>query len=328
MKRPGEFDLIAKYFAPLAAAMPGAAGLGNDGATFAPTPGHEIVVTVDALTEGVHFLPDDPPGDIARKMLRVNLSDLAAMGARPVGYVMTTALSDRVDEAWIASFTAGLAADQKEFDIGLLGGDTTATPGPIALTLTAFGEVASGRELLRSAAKAGDLIFVSGAIGDGLLGLMALRDQIPGIAAEDRDALGVRYRLPQPRLALGVALTERGLSRCAIDVSDGLVADLGHIARQSQLAAEIRADKVPLSSAARRAIEGDPSLLLRALTGGDDYELLFTVAPDKRDAVAGLARELDLPLTEIGSMKWGEDVRVVDAHGRALTLGDSGWRHF
>ena len=178
------------------------------------------------------------------------------------------------------------------------------------------------------AAKAGDLIFVSGAIGDGLLGLMALRDQIPGIAAEDRDALGVRYRLPQPRLALGVALTERGLSRCAIDVSDGLVADLGHIARQSQLAAEIRADKVPLSSAARRAIEGDPSLLLRALTGGDDYELLFTVAPDKRDAVAGLARELDLPLTEIGSMKWGEDVRVVDAHGRALTLGDSGWRHF
>lgn len=328
MKRPGEFDLIAKYFAPLAAAMPGAAGLGNDGATFAPTPGHEIVVTVDALTEGVHFLPDDPPGDIARKMLRVNLSDLAAMGARPVGYVMTTALSDRVDEAWIASFTAGLAADQKEFDIGLLGGDTTATPGPIALTLTAFGEVASGGELLRSAAKAGDLIFVSGTIGDGLLGLMALRAQIPGIAAEDRDALGGRYRLPQPRLALGAALTELGLARCAIDVSDGLVADLGHIARQSQLAAEIRADRVPLSAAARRAIEGDPSLLPRALTGGDDYELLFTVASDKCDAVASLARELDLPLTEIGSMKWGEDVRVVDAHGRALTLGESGWRHF
>ncbi|MEX0809730.1 MAG: thiamine-phosphate kinase [Dongiaceae bacterium] len=328
MKRPGEFDLIAKYFAPLAAGMPGAAGLGNDGATFGPNPGHEIVVTVDALTEGVHFLPDDPPGDIARKMLRVNLSDLAAMGARPLGYVMTTALSERVNEVWIAAFTAGLAADQKEFGIGLLGGDTTATPGPIALTLTAFGEVATGRELLRSAAKAGDLILVSGAIGDGLLGLMALREQIPGIAAADRDALVARFRLPQPRLSLGAALSERGLARCAIDVSDGLVADLGHIAKQSGLAAEIRADRVPLSEAARHAIEADADLLPRVLTGGDDYELLFTIAPDKRDAVAGLARELGLDLTEIGSMKWGEFVRVVDAHGRALALGDSGWRHF
>jgi thiamine-monophosphate kinase len=250
------------------------------------------------------------------------------MGARPVGYVMTTALSDRIDETWLAAFAAGLAADQKEFGIGLLGGDTTATPGPTALTVTAFGEVPAGRALLRSGAHAGDLVMVSGTIGDGVLGLMALRGELGDLAQVDRDALAARYRLPQPRLALGAALLERGLATAALDVSDGLIADLGHIGEQSNLAAKIRADRVPLSPAARRAIDADPSLLSRALSGGDDYELVFTVAPDKRDAVAGLARELDLPLTEIGSMKWGEDVRVVDAHGRAMMLGDSGWRHF
>jgi thiamine-monophosphate kinase len=332
-KRPGEFELIAKHFAPLAASMPGAAGLGNDGATFVPTPGRAIVVTVDALTEGVHFLADDPPGDIARKMLRVNLSDLAAMGARPVGYVMTTALSDRVDEAWIAAFVAGLAADQKEFGIGLLGGDTTSTPGPTALTVTALGEVESGKELLRSTACAGDLVMLSGTIGDGALGLLALRDGLSDISPEDRAALAARYRLPVPRLALGAALSERGLSRCAIDVSDGLVADLGHLCEQSKLAAGIDASRVPLSAQASRAIDADPALLARALTGGDDYELLFTVAPEGRDRIAALALELSLPITEIGRMKAGQggaqqSVRVLDSRGRDMKLGDGGWRHF
>jgi len=327
MARRSEFELIADFFAPLASGMPGAAGLGNDGAIFAPTPGCDVVVTVDALTEGVHFLPDDPPGDIARKMLRVNLSDLAAMGARPIGYVMTTAFGERVDDHWIEAFVAGLAADQREFGIGLLGGDTTGTPGPTALTLTALGEVPTGKALTRKGARAGDRVMVSGKIGDGILGLMALRGDLPDLANADREALATHYRLPVPRLALGRALAERGLATAALDVSDGLVADLGHICERSKLAATIEAEKVPLSDAARRAIDGDPVLLASALTGGDDYELVFTVSPDRREAVAALARELDLPIAEIGAMAVDEGVRVLDKNGAPMAFGRTGWRH-
>ncbi len=328
MKRPGEFDLIAKYFAPLAAGMPGAFGLGDDAAVVAPAPGHELVTTADALTEGVHFLPDDPPGDIARKMLRCNLSDLAAMGARPIGYVMTTALTERTDEAWIAAFTAGLAADQREFGIGLLGGDTTSTPGLLSLTVTAFGEVPAGRALRRNGAHAGDLVMVSGTIGDGILGLMALRGELNSLVDRDRNALAMRYRLPQPRLKLGKALLERDLATAALDVSDGLVADLGHICKQSKLSATIEAARVPLSDAARRAVDADSKRLATLLTGGDDYELVFTIAPDKRGAVQALARELNLPIGEVGTMAAGQGVRVLDASGRPMAFDRAGWTHF
>ena len=327
MKRPGEFDLIAKYFAPLAAGMPGALGLGDDAAIIAPAPGREIVTTVDALTEGVHFLPDDPPGDIARKMLRCNLSDLAAMGARPIGYLMTTALNDRVDEAWLAAFVAGLAQDQREFGIGLLGGDTTSTPGLLSLTVTAFGDVPAGKALRRNGSRAGDLVMVSGTIGDGALGLLASRGELGRLDKQDRDALIERYRLPQPRLKLGVALLERNLATAALDVSDGLVADLGHICEQSHLAATIHSAKVPLSDAARRVVAADPARLAVCLTGGDDYELLFTIAPDKREAVQKLTHELDLPITEIGVMAAGQGVRVLDAPGRPMTFERAGWTH-
>jgi thiamine-monophosphate kinase len=328
MKGLGEFELIAKYFAPLAAGMPGALGLGDDAAIIQPAPGRDLVVTVDALTEGVHFLPDDPPGDIARKMLRVNLSDLAAMGALPVGYLMTTAFSDRVDEAWLAAFVAGLAADQKEFGIGLLGGDTTATPGPTALTVTAFGDVPAGRALRRSGARAGDLVMVSGTIGDGVLGLMALRGELGTLDAADRAALALRYRRPQPRLELGAPLLERRLATAGLDVSDGLVADLGHICEQSQLAATVDVARVPLSDAARRAIASDPALLAAAIAGGDDYELVFTIAPEDREAVRALGRELELPITEIGVMVAGQGVTVLDPSGVPMRPGRSGWQHF
>lgn len=328
MRRPGEFDLIAKYFAPLASGMPGALGLGDDAAIIAPAPGHEIVTTVDALTEGVHFLPDDPPGDIARKMLRCNLSDLAAMGARPIGYLMTTALTDRVDEAWIAAFTAGLAADQREFGIGLLGGDTTSTPGLLSLTVTAFGEVPTGKALRRNGARAGDLVMVSGTIGDGALGLLVSRGELPGLDRQDRDALIARYRLPQPRLKLGAALLGRDLATAALDVSDGLVADLGHICEQSHLSATIDVASVPLSEAVRHAITADPNLLAVALTGGDDYELLFTIALEKRDIVKTLSRELGLPITEIGAMAPGQGVRALDTAGKPMAFDRAGWTHF
>lgn len=328
MKRPGEFDLIAKYFAPLAAGMPGALGLGDDAAIITPAPGREIVTTVDALTEGVHFLPDDPPGDIARKMLRCNLSDLAAMGARPIGYLMTTALNDRVDEAWLAAFVAGLAQDQREFGIGLLGGDTTSTPGLLSLTVTAFGDVPAGRALRRNGSRAGDLVMVSGTIGDGALGLLASRGELGTRDKQDRDALIERYRLPQPRLKLGVALLERNLATAALDVSDGLVADLGHICEQSHLAATIHSAKVPLSDAARRVVSADPAKFLLCLTGGDDYELVFTIDPMKRKAVLELGDELNLPVTEIGETRGGQGVTVFDLEGLPSPLDRTGWKHF
>lgn len=328
MKRPGEFELIAKYFAPLAAGMPGALGLGDDAAIVTPGPGREIVATVDALTEGVHFLPDDPPGDIARKMLRCNLSDLAAMGARPIGYLMTTALNDRVDEAWIAAFTAGLAADQQEFGIGLLGGDTTSTPGLLSLTVTAFGDVPAGKALRRNGARAGDLVMVSGTIGDGALGLLASRGELARLDEKDRRYLIARYRLPQPRLKLGAALLGRNLVTAALDVSDGLVADLGHICEQSHLSATIYSGQVPLSDAARRAVAAEPDRLATCLTGGDDYELVFTSELSKREAVLALGTELGVPITEIGVTRGGQGVSVLDPKGLPARLDRTGWQHF
>ena len=328
MKRPGEFDLIAKYFAPLAAEMPGALGLGDDAAIISPAPGREIVTTVDALTEGVHFLPDDPPGDIARKMLRCNLSDLAAMGARPIGYLMTTALNDRVDEGWLAAFVDGLAQDQREFGIGLLGGDTTSTPGLLSLTVTAFGDVPAGKALRRNGARAGDLVMVSGTIGDGALGLLAARGKLGRVDEPVRAALVTRYRLPQPRLKLGQALVERNLATAALDVSDGLVADLGHICEQSHLSATIHSANVPLSEAARRVIAVDPDRLSLCLTGGDDYELVFTIDPMRRDDVLALGRELNLPITEIGSTRGGQGVTVLDLDGLPSRIDRTGWQHY
>jgi len=329
---PGEFELIARYFAPLAAAARGAFGLGNDAATLDPEPGHSVVVTTDAMVEGVHFLPDDPADLVARKLLRVNLSDLAAMGARPAGYVLTLALPPRLDEPWIAAFAEGLRADQDAFGIVLLGGDTVRTPGALTMTLTALGQMPMGTALTRSGAQAGDLVYVSGTIGDGALGLMALRGDLSGIGEADRGALVERYHLPRPRLALGQALAaqgsaNRGLATAALDVSDGLVADLGHIATESGLAARIEAEAVPLSAAAKTALGRDRSLREAILTGGDDYELLFTTSPAQAPAIAALAGSLDLPLTRVGAMAAGTGVRVVDETGAAIPLTKTGWTH-
>ena len=324
----GEFELIAKYFAPLAEAAPGAQGLRNDAALFDPTGGDSLVLTLDAMVAGVHFLPEDPPETIGRKLLRVNLSDLAAMGARPRGYLLATAFPKDIDEAWIAAFAAGLAADQARFEVALYGGDTVSTPGPLTLTLTAFGEALGDRTLSRATARAGDLVYVSGTIGDGLLGLEALRGGLPDLAEDHRTYLAARYRLPEPRLELGRRLAEAGLASAALDVSDGLAADLGHIAGESGLASEIEAGAVPLSPAARAVVEAAPERLAGLLGGGDDYELLFTVAPSRAGEVAALARELDLPLTEIGQMAVGRGLRVRDPAGREMALEGAGWRHF
>ena len=273
--------------------------------------------------EGVHFLPDDPPGMIARKLLRVNLSDLAAMGAAPLGYLMTTAFTRGTPDAWIADFVAGLAEDQQRFGIAVLGGDTVATPGPACFSLTIIGVVPPGQALHRRGARIGDDVWVSGSIGDGALGLRVLQGKLAG-AADGH--LARRYRLPEPRLALGQAL--RGVARAAMDVSDGLVQDLGHLCRAAGCGAEIIADAVPLSAAARAALAADAALLPLILTGGDDYELLFAAAPEDAEAVQAASIKAGLPVARLGRFVAGEGVVVRDASGAAITLPQGGWSHF
>ncbi len=325
---PEEFDLIARYFAPLAAGRAGAVGLTDDAAFLELDPGRELVVTADALVAGVHFLADDPPDLVARKALRVNLSDLAAKGARPLAYFMTACLPAGLDEAWLAGFCGGLAADQAEFDVALMGGDTTSTPGPLTLSITALGQVPRGTALKRGAAQEGDSVIVSGTIGDGTLGLLALQGKLAALGAAERRHLIDRYRLPRPRAALGPLLAEGGLAHAAIDVSDGLVADLGHVCAASGLGAEIETVRLPLSAAAAAALDADPELIRRVLGGGDDYEILFTAPPALLGAIAGLARRLDLPLTVIGRMTGGSGVRIVVPDGGDLVLDTPGFRHF
>jgi thiamine-monophosphate kinase len=323
----GEFELIARYFAPLAAARPEALGLQDDAALVTPTPGCQIVLTADSMVAGVHFLPDDPADLVARKLLRVNLSDLAAMGAAPVGYLVTLNLPESVDEPWLASFCAGLAEDQATYDIGMLGGDTTRTSGPLSMSLTAVGEVAEGRALRRSTASPGELVAVTGTVGDAALGLLGLRGALDDLAPDERAALADRYRLPKPRVQLGGALAEAGLAMAAIDVSDGLVADLGHICETSGLGAVVELGQVPLSAAARRALELDPERRAAILTGGDDYELLFTIRPGEEEAVADLAEDTATAVTVVGRITDGQGVLVLDESGREVPLARTGWTH-
>jgi thiamine-monophosphate kinase len=319
---PAEFALIARHFRPLAGQ--GALDLADDAAVLDIPAGRQLVIAADAMVEGVHYLPDDPPETIGRKLLRVNLSDLAAMGATPLGYLMTTSLPHGVPEDWIAGFVRGLAEDQKEFSLHVLGGDTTATPGPTCLSLTVLGTVAPDAVLRRAGARAGDDVWVSGTIGDGALGLRVLRGELP---ADAEGHLARRYRLPQPRLALGQAIAE--IAHAGMDVSDGLVQDLGHLCRAGGCGAEIAAGNVPLSPAARALVAADPSLLTALLTGGDDYEVLFTAAPDAAGAIQAAAARAGTPVARIGRMVAGPpEVVLRDADGAVLDVPRGGWSHF
>jgi thiamine-monophosphate kinase len=322
--RLGEFERIARFFAPLAA--PEALGLLDDVALIPGPSGTQYVLKTDAIVEGIHFLPDDPPEQVAQKLLRVNLSDLAAKGAEPVGYLLTTALPRERDEAWLERFAAGLARDQKEFGIGLLGGDSVATSGPVTLSVAAIGRVAAGTAPLRGGARAGDAIFVSGTLGDGALGLKAIRNQLPRLDPAARDFLIDRYRLPRPRLALGRRLA--GLVHAMMDISDGLAADLGHICDVSRVGAVVEAARVPLSPAARAAIAAEPELLTAALAVGDDYELLLTAPSGAEAAIARAGQEAAVPVTRIGRVEAGAGVRVVDAKGAVIPIVDAGYHHF
>lgn len=322
MSLPAEFALIARHFRPLAGE--GALDLADDAAVLDIPAGRRLVIAADAMVEGVHYLPDDPPAAVGRKLLRVNLSDLAAMGAAPLGYLMTTVLARGTPDDWIAGFAAGLAEDQREFGLTVLGGDTAATPGPTCLSLTILGTVAPGAVLRRAGARPGDDVWVSGTIGDGALGLRVLRGELPG----DADGhLARRYRLPEPRLALGQGIA--AMAAAGMDVSDGLVQDLGHLCRAAGCGAEIEAAAVPLSAAARDLVTRDPVLLASVLTGGDDYELLFAAAPGAAAAVMGAAARAGVTVTRIGRMVAGPpEVVVTGADGQPMHLARGGWSHF
>ncbi len=326
MSEPGldEFGRIARFFAPLAG--PGGLGLKDDAALADCRPGHRLVVTVDALVEGVHYLAEDPPNLVAKKLLRVNLSDLAAKGARPLHYLLVTALPSRLGDDWVERFAEGLGEDQREFAVDLLGGDSVMTPGPAMLSLTAIGEVAAGREIRRSGAQPGDRVWVSGTIGDAYLGLKVLRGEYKSLLAADRAALAARFRLPEPRVALGPRLA--GIAHAMCDVSDGLLADLGHICETSGVAATVRLPALPLSAPAHAVVAAQPETAVALAGAGDDYELLFAAPPEAADAIGRLSGELGLAITAIGTIEPGAGARLVDAGGRDIPVAHAGWRHF
>ncbi|NKD76411.1 thiamine-phosphate kinase [Haematospirillum sp. H1815] len=323
MTARSEFQIIADLFAPLARSCPGAYGLLDDAAVVGVPAGQELVVTVDALVSGVHFLPDDPPESIARKVLRVNLSDLAAMGADPCGFLLTCAFPVGTSDSWLVAFARGLADDVAFFGIPLLGGDTVATPGPASFTVTAMGTVASGTALRRGSAMLGDLIVVTGTIGDGALGLMAAQGGM-GLSCDQagKGFLVDRYRIPRPRLSVPAALS--GGIRAAMDISDGLVQDLGHMCHLSGLRADIALADVPLSGPVHCCVTSDPSLYKAVMAGGDDYELLMAIDPS-----FDLPSEVDgVPLSVIGRFIEGNGCHVTGISGGTWQPKKTGFKHF
>jgi len=320
-----EFELIAEFFAPLANA-PGAFGLKDDAAIVAPHAGHDLVVTTDTIVAGVDFFADDPARTIAQKALRVNLSDLAAKGAEPFAYLLTLSLP-QADTAWLGEFARGLRGDQEAFACGLLGGDISATPGPLSVSITAFGHVPSGKMILRSGAMPGEGVFVTGTIGDSGGGLSLLQGVQAGLETEFRNALIDRYRLPQPPVGFGPSL--RALATAALDVSDGLLADLGHLAEASKVHVTVEAALIPRSPALR-ALWGDgEGAIMRAATAGDDYQIAFTAPMSKEPAIAEAARDAgSTQVTRIGRVEQGSGVALLDAQGREIAVPRKGFAHF
>ena len=321
----GEFGRIERFFRPLAAQFPGALELTDDAALVTPPSGKDLVVTTDAIVAGIHFLPDDSPADVARKALRVNLSDLSAKGARPLAYLLTLALTQDIGDDWVEGFAASLLMDQARFGIALAGGDSVSTKGPIWVSITAFGLVEPGRMVRRGGARPGDLVFVTGTIGDAALGLAVATNRI---AAHSHDAayLLSRYRAPEPRCDLAVTIAEH--ASAALDVSDGLAADFGHLCRASHVDGVIEADAVPLSAAARRCVEADSSNRMRVLCGGDDYEVLFTAPASAVGPLAKAARSAGIGITRIGHIAAGAGcATLIASSGEPITIVSPGWVH-
>jgi thiamine-monophosphate kinase len=320
----GEDELIARYFRPLAT-DPGAFGLIDDAAIIKGS-SDDLVVTTDAVVEGVHFLPGDPPQTIARKALRVNLSDLAAKGAAPAGFVLTLALRT-ADENWLKEFANALGEDAKLFACPLLGGDTVSTPGPLSISVTAFGHVPAGRMVRRSGAKAGDVVLVTGTIGDATLGLALLKHGSETGSPAAQNALIARYRVPEPRVRIAAAVREH--AHAAMDVSDGLAGDLAKLCKASGVTAEIKLERVPLSPAARVGLAKKLATIEALISGGDDYEVLCTVPESSLAAFLSAAAAQRVEATAIGVIRSGDGPPVfISATGRPVTLKRSSYSHF
>lgn len=314
-----EFGLIARHFT---RPTPNAVlGVGDDAALLQLSPGHELAVSTDMLVAGTHFLPDADPRRLGWKALAVNISDLAAMGAQPRWATLALALP-QADETWLEAFAAGLFDCAGHFGVELVGGDTTR--GPLNLSVTIMGEVPPGRALRRDAARAGDDIWVSGPLGGAALGLAALQGRVQLDDATRQDCVHA-LESPQPRVALGLAL--RGLAHAAIDISDGLLADLGHILERSSLGAELQFDTIPAHAALTPLLDQEWARSC-LLAGGDDYELCFTVAPAERERIADIGTQIGLPLTRIGHISADLGLRLLDRRGTSIPTNRSGYDHF
>jgi thiamine-monophosphate kinase len=326
----GEFEIIARYFAPLATDA-AALALRDDAAVLVVTEGYELVVSCDTLIEGVHFLREDPPDSVGHKALAVNLSDLAAKGARGYTYLLSLAVPPGTGGRWFESFAAGLQDLQQATHTSLVGGDTTATPGPVTVTITVLGLVTHGHAVLRHGAKPGDRLYVSGTIGDAYLGLRLLTEPSLGrdwgLSEAETAFLVDRYRRPQPRMELVIPV--RNFAQAAIDVSDGLAADIEKLARASHAGATVQADKVPLSPAARKVLARDPKLLAALLTGGDDYEIVAAVSEANVGAFESEAKTRGVAMTAIGRIEPPDrPIRVLGHDGKPLPLKRKGFTHF
>jgi thiamine-monophosphate kinase len=324
----GEDTLIARYFKPLAT-DPGAFNLDDDAAALRSS-GDDIVVTTDAIVEGVHFLSDDPPATLARKALRVNLSDLAAKGAVPAGFVLTLALRG-AEEAWLQPFARALGEDAAQFGCPLLGGDTVSTPGPLMISITAFGRLPQGRMVHRRGAKPGDRVIVTGTIGDAALGLDVLKHGPLAAALGDdaaaRDMLISRYRVPQPKTALAKAVRDH--ASAAMDVSDGLAGDLAKLCAASAVSAVIDIQSIPLSSAATALLARKAVGIEALISGGDDYEILCAIPGDRMEAFGRAARQVGVGVTAIGGLIAGTaPPSFLDVEGRELALKRLSYSHF
>jgi thiamine-monophosphate kinase len=326
----GEDRLIARYFKPLAK-HPSALGLIDDAAAIAPPAGCDLVLKADAIVGGVHFFPDDPPDTVAKKALRVNLSDLAAKGAKPLGFLLTLALPKEIGDAWLTPFAHGLGADADAFGCPLFGGDTVRTPGPVMVSIAVFGAVPHGKMVRRVGARPGDRVVVTGTIGDAALGLLLRCDASAAkrwrLAGEQEKQLETRYLVPEPRIAIAEALGE--YASAAMDVSDGLAGDLAKLCRASGVAADIEVARIPLSEAARAAVANEPARIETIITGGDDFEVLACVPAGKVEALLRDAAAAGVAVTEIGTVAAGEgETGFRDRKGKLLAFARPSFSHF
>ncbi len=318
-----EFLLIKKYFAPFAGE--GAFNLSDDAAEIIPTESMSLVITQDAVAEGIHFFPDDPPQLIAKKALRVNLSDLAAKGADPKYISLSLGLGSNWNEAWISDFAEGLAEDCKAYGIQLTGGDTFRTGGGFVISITAIGELPQGTYTSRLGAAPHEYLYVTGTVGDGALGLMARQARFEGLSVGENEFLIDRYLVPNPRIELANIL--QCFATASMDISDGLVGDLEKLCEASGVAAEVKSSKIPLSTAVQKQITSESNYLQTALTGGDDYEILFTVKPENCDALERALSTLPFPVTQIGEIISGQGVKVFDTDGQVIEFDQTSYDH-